>query len=863
MQTLSRAAAMIATGENVLSTIRPALIARLYKAIDQHRLSDAILLLSQQYGGTQLNPDDRATHFLQEIREEGERMVFADRMHQAEELFALALALYDRFFPNLHFEGIAAARRLSELMSDEKRDAELSRALDYAYEVVKRLEGAARGERVFLPANGQIADSLVRRHQIGTYVDLVAQRKVVGGAKPLQVLVVEDNEDDAVMVKEALTSTDMLKIETHGAQLLSEGIERLRSGGIDVVVLDLSLPDSDSIRTLQKLRDKAPNVPVVILTGHDDDDFAFRAIKNGAHDYLVKGRASSAMVLRSVLRAAEERFMPRIPETPAANVASLIEYAPSGMMHLSNDLTVFAMNSAFISLVGSNWTGKSLPEIWPEFTAERLIEATERGGGVELTLHLPLTSAHKGTLDLALWPTRTPEGTTDGIICMVLRYEVPPLAKLDIAESSSETRTRELEAEIKAGHQTQQMLRTRVVQQTALASISQIAQLNVETEEELFDHAVTACADAIRADLVVLMKRTDENRLLIKASSREKSHADSKLQADIDFEPLYRFAYNSTSAIVVQDFGSEPFARPPKALLDLGIKSGIMSQVKGADHPYGLLCAFFKEPYAADAEEVLFLNALAIILAASVERRETEATIAELTAELKRSNSDLQQFAYAAAHDLQEPLRSVVSYLELVQQRLRGKTDEKTDKYINTAMNAGKRMQNLISDLLEYSRITTRGHALVRTDMSAIVQLAIQNLDSVIHETGATITFEKLPQIPVDPTQIVLVIQNLIANAIKFRKVDVAPKIKISCVLNEREREYEFVFSDNGIGMDMEYADRIFVIFQRLHTRQKYGGTGIGLALCKKIVERHGGRIWVQSELGAGSEFHFTIPRGT
>lgn len=840
-----------------MSTIRPALITRLYKAIDQHRLSDAILLLTQQYGGNNLDPNARAEHFLQELREEGERAVFSDKLHQAEELFALSLALYDRFFPNLHFEGIAAARRLSELMSEEKRDAELSRALDYAYEVVKRLDSVARGEKVNLPPNGAIADSLVRRHQIGAYVDLVAQRKVVGEAKPLQVLVVEDNDDDALMVKDALTSTDMLEIETHAAHMLSEGIERLTDGGIDVVVLDLGLPDSDSLRTLQKLRDKAPHIPVVILTGRDDDDFAFRAIKNGAHDYLVKGRASAAMVLRSVLRAAEDRFVPKIPETPTANVAALIDYAPSGIMHLSNDLTVFAMNNAFISLVGSSWAGKLVPEIWPEFTAERLIEATERGGGVELTLQLPPTSVHKGTVELALWPTRTPEGITDGIICMVLRYEVPPLAKLDKDESESETRNRELEAELKAGHQTQQKLRARVVQQTALASISQIAQLNVESEEELFDHAMTGCAAAIRADLVILMKRTEDNRLLIRSGSRVISPAEIKLEAEIDFEPLYRFAYNAASAIVVQDFNAEPFARPPKALLDLGIKSGVMAQVKGHDQPYGLLCAFFKEPYATGSDDVLFLNALASILAASIERRKVDQTIAELNEDLKRSNNDLQQFAHAAAHDLQEPLRSVVSYLEMVEKRLEGKLDEKTEKYMQTAMNAGKRMQVLINDLLEYARITTRGHAMIRTEMNSIVQLAIQNLDSVIHDTGTTIKLGHLPAAPVDPTQMVLVIQNLLANAIKFRKEGASPRIEISAI--EREHNCEFIIRDNGIGMEMEYADRIFVIFQRLHPRQRYTGTGIGLALCKKIIERHGGRIWVQSELGKGSEFHFTI----
>jgi signal transduction histidine kinase/CheY-like chemotaxis protein len=844
-----------------VSSIRPALITRLYKAIDQHRLSDVVLLLTQQYGGTQLTPDARAAHFLQELREEGERMVFADRLQHAEELFALTLALYDRFFPTLHFEGIASARRLSELLSEEKRDAELARALDYAYEIVKRLDGVAHGEKVTLPPHGTIADSLVRRQQIATYVDIVAQRKVVGGreTKPLQVLVVEDNEADADLVKEALASTDMLQIETQTAPMLADGLDRLRTTDIDVVVLDLTLPDSNSLRTLQKLRDRAPTVPIVILTGNDDDEFAIRAIKSGAHDYLVKGRTNSAMVLRSVLRAAEDRFTPKLPDVPSAKVGALIEFAPHGMMHLSNDMHVVSMNAALVDLIGANWSGKMLTEVWADFNCDRLIEATERGGGVELAqMELPPSSVHKGTVDLAIWPTHTPEGITDGMICMVSRYEIPPLCSLESGEALTESRAQQLHAQILEGRREEQRLRHRVAQQTALATISQVAQLNTESEEELFNHAVSASAEAISADIVILMQRGDDNRLRVKASSNEMSQAISKLEADIDFEPLYHFAYNSATAVIVDDLTAEPFARPPKALLDLGIKSGTMVHVKGHYDPYGLLCAFYKDPHRAHDGEPLFLAAMATILGAAIERKNNEGQLEAISIELKRSNSDLQQFAYAAAHDLQEPLRSVVSYLELLAARLDGKLDEKGEKYMSVATAAGKRMQALINDLLEYSRITTRGQALVRTDMSQIVHFALDNLHTILKEADADVQVEALPTVTVDAGQMVQVMQNLIGNAIKFSRVDQKPKIKIWA--ETKGREHEFVIKDNGIGMDMEYAERIFVIFQRLHTRQKYGGTGIGLALCKKIIERHGGRIWVKSSPDGGSEFHFTIP---
>jgi signal transduction histidine kinase/DNA-binding NarL/FixJ family response regulator len=842
-----------------LSAIRPALITRLYKAIDQNRLSDAILLLTQQYDGTQLDPEARATHFLREIREEGERQLFSEKTQAAEEHFAIALALYDRFFPHAYAEGIALVRRLSELMSEEKRDAELARALDYAWEVVKRLEASARPDGVILQ-HGAIADSLVRRHQIGAYVDSISQRKVVGGTtRPLRVLIVEDNDDDALLARDALTSTDALPIETESAQMLSEGIDKLRDGDIDVVVLDLGLPDSDSLRTLQRVRDKAPNIPVVILTGQDDDDFAMRAIKCGAHDYLVKGRTNSAMLLRAVLRAAEDQFVPKVPEIPISSVNALIEFAPSGMMHLSNDLTVYAMNRAFIELVGADWCGKVLSEIWPDFTVERLIEATEQGGGVQLTeLPLPSASAHKGAVDLAIWPTRTPERTTDGMICMVSHYRVPKLVTLNSSETTHQTENRELEAQLAAGRREEQVLRARVVQQTALASISQIAQVNAESEEQLFEHAIEAASEAIRADHVMLLQRTDDNRLIVRAMSSHDNKPTSKLEGDLDLEPLYHMAYNASSAIIINDISEETFTRPPKALLALGIKSGIIAQVRGRERPYGLLAAFHNEKHALREGDAVFLAALASILAASIERKNADEQLGIIAEELKRSNDDLQQFAYAAAHDLQEPLRSVVSYLELLQGRLEGTLDEKSQKYMSVAMNGGKRMQALISDLLEYSRLSTRAKAMTRTDMNEVIRYVADNLSTSIQESGAKLDMQPLPIIHADSSQMVQLFQNLVSNAIKFRKPDVAPEIKVRA--KEQSREVEFIVQDNGIGFEMEYANRIFIIFQRLHTRQKYGGTGIGLALAKKIVERHGGRIWVQSKPNEGTTFHFTIP---
>ncbi len=238
------------------------------------------------------------------------------------------------------------------------------------------------------------------------------------------------------------------------------------------------------------------------------------------------------------------------------------------------------------------------------------------------------------------------------------------------------------------------------------------------------------------------------------------------------------------------------------------------------------------------------------------ERTRAEEALAEQAEALARSNTDLQQFAYVASHDLQEPLRMVASYLQLISRRYQGRLDADADDFIGFAVDGARRMQALIQDLLSYSRVGTYARPLEQIDLERVVAKATANLKVAIDESGAVVTHDPLPAVWADATQMVQLFQNLIGNAIKFRG-DRAPVVHVSA----REGEDGTIFSvrDNGIGIEPQYAERIFVIFQRLHTREEYGGTGIGLAVCKKIVERHRGRIWMESAPGRGSVFHFTI----
>ncbi len=227
------------------------------------------------------------------------------------------------------------------------------------------------------------------------------------------------------------------------------------------------------------------------------------------------------------------------------------------------------------------------------------------------------------------------------------------------------------------------------------------------------------------------------------------------------------------------------------------------------------------------------------------------------TGELERSNKDLEQFAYVASHDLQEPLRMVASYTQLLANRYKDKLDRDAREFINYAVDGAKRMQILINDLLYYSRVGMRGKDFAPTDCYEVIGRSINNLRKAIEENNAVITNDDLPTIMADEYQIVQLFQNLIANAIKY-KGEKAPHLHISSKIVDGF--WEFSFQDNGIGIDPQYKDMVFVIFKRLHTREEYSGTGIGLAICKKIVERHNGKIWLESDPGKGSTFYFTIP---
>ena len=228
--------------------------------------------------------------------------------------------------------------------------------------------------------------------------------------------------------------------------------------------------------------------------------------------------------------------------------------------------------------------------------------------------------------------------------------------------------------------------------------------------------------------------------------------------------------------------------------------------------------------------------------------------------ELRRSNDELKQFAYISSHDLQEPLRSIASFSQLLERRYKGQLDKDADEFIDFIVDAAVRMKEMIQGLLNYSRIGTKEEELENTNINNALKTSLVNLNALIEENNAIVTYDSLPTIIFNRSQMILIFQNLIGNAIKFRKPEESPKIHISFTKNKKNNEYIFSVADNSIGIESQYNDRIFQIFKRLHTNDTYKGTGIGLAIVKRIIECHHGNIWVESEFGKGSTFYFTLP---
>jgi hypothetical protein len=382
--------------------------------------------------------------------------------------------------------------------------------------------------------------------------------------------------------------------------------------------------------------------------------------------------------------------------------------------------------------------------------------------------------------------------------------------------------------------------------------------------EEILQTSVTEVQKLLKADRVLIFRLWEDGSGTVVQESVLPDFP-VVLGEKIDdpcFSQEYQEKYRQGRVSAIVDIEQAEIQECHANLLkQFRVKANLVVPIIERENCWGLLiahqCSSPREWIKFEVELLQSLaNQIGIALAqARLLQRETEQR-----QELARSNADLEQFAYIASHDLQEPLRMVTSYLQLLQKRYRDKLDADADEFIAYAVDGATRMQGLIQDLLSYSRVSTRGQPFKTVNGDRALRDALDNLKMAIAETNAIVTFDPLPQVMADGIQLTQLFQNLIANAIKFRR---EIPLKIHVGVKKSDENWLFSVSDNGIGIEEQYFEKIFLIFQRLHRRTDYPGTGIGLAICKKIVERHGGKIWLESKPNRGSIFYFTMPQNS
>ena len=328
---------------------------------------------------------------------------------------------------------------------------------------------------------------------------------------------------------------------------------------------------------------------------------------------------------------------------------------------------------------------------------------------------------------------------------------------------------------------------------------------------------------------------------------------------------LNRAVWSTAAPVWIADVAQETALKRRESAQQAGLRSAFAFPIPVGGKFYGVMEFFGREVRPRDERILEIARTVGHQIGQFIARKQAEAELQEANSQLilkaqqlSRSNAELEQFAYVASHDLQEPLRMIASYTQLILRRYGDRFDGDAREFMDFIVDGATRMKQLIEDLLAYSRVGTHGKAFRPTDSGAAVQKALANLRAAIESSNGTVTCDPLPTINADEFQLVQLFQNLIGNALKFKGAE-TPRVHIS--VNEQADTWTFGVKDNGIGIDGEYFDRIFMVFQRLHSRTDYPGTGIGLAICKKVVDRHGGRLWIESGVGSGSTFWFTVPK--
>lgn len=406
----------------------------------------------------------------------------------------------------------------------------------------------------------------------------------------------------------------------------------------------------------------------------------------------------------------------------------------------------------------------------------------------------------------------------------------------------------------------QELLQTRARQQAAVAAFAQRA-LKGASLDSLLEDGVQVVANGSQVEFCkVLVLQPDQETLFLKAGVGWRDNLVGKAMLPRG-SSVGRLTLQVQHPVIVEDLTKNSALTTPNFLSDHGIVSGLSVIIPGIDTPYGILGAYTKRKRNFTEDDVHFVQSIANVISLAMERQHAEQSAIQQQKKQeaeKRRREELEEFTYFASHDLREPLRQITSYSQLLKMNFDKQMDTKGAQFLQFIVDGSNRMQRLIDGLIAYSKLSAKEETPSDVDCNSALADAIANLEVTLKESGGTISRGKLPSVFGKKALLVQLFQNLIANSLKYRDAGKPPKIEVKAA--KTDGEWIFSVRDNGIGFDKQYAEQIFLMFRRLHGPHEYPGSGIGLALCKRIVQTHGGRIWVESKPGDGSVFSFTLP---
>ena len=518
-----------------------------------------------------------------------------------------------------------------------------------------------------------------------------------------------------------------------------------------------------------------------------------------------------------------------VPEAP-----SFAYFNPSPVLRFDSNGTLLTINPSAVELIGPEaMEGSSLVSILPAMTSVNLGQTIASDAHIDFETEIGGRWFHFVVVGVSEYGVGHVYGYD-----ITVRHRAQNALRASIAEQRRRTRDQE-----------------------TLSNIALIIGSSLAIDE-VYERFAREVSQLIPFDRIVINLVADRPGFMVDTYQSSMVEVPDRApdQAYVVEGTLSDAVIKSKRCIVFQP-GNEAEAAAGYAGLDgaygMGLRSFLSAPLLYRGEPIGCLNLHSLTEFAYSDRHRLLAERMAVYIAGAIVNAQLHAQVTRQTEELSRSNRELEQFAYVASHDLQEPLRMVSSYVALLGRRYGGELDERADKYIHFAVDGANRMQRLIHDLLAYSRVGTQGTELTPTDTAPVLRETLSNLELAIEDSEAQVVFSDLPSVMGDPSQLRQLFQNIIGNALKYRS-ESRPRVELDA--KRDGDQWTFSIRDNGVGFDQRYAERVFGVFKRLHRNADIPGTGIGLAICQRIIDRHGGRIWAESKLGEGSCFYFTLP---